>query len=70
MHFDIIVPSSLQNPTSVCEFGLKYLKKKEILIKEFSSKESTLCHIERASKEVETEILKEGYFIIEMENCN
>ncbi|MFS4455467.1 DUF2024 family protein [Maribacter sp. 2304DJ31-5] len=69
MHFDILVPSSLNNEQSVFNFGNDYLKNKSLKTNQLTSNECHLCHVEQATEEMILSIEKKGYFIIEMENC-
>ena len=70
MHFDILVPSQETNEQTIFGFGMHYLKTKPFQTNQLSSNECRLCHIEHATEEMITEIAKDGYSIIEMENCN
>jgi hypothetical protein len=70
MHFDILVPSTINNEVIVFDFGNQYLQEKPFLTKELSTKECKYCHIEIASKEVKNSINNKGYYIIEMQNCD
>lgn len=69
MHFDILVPDDLTNRERVFEFGRIYLKSKDFETKGITSKKCTFCHIGQATNEVMANIAKEGFHIIEMENC-
>lgn len=70
MHFDILVPSSLQTESTIYDFGNEYLKSKPFKTSHLSSKECQFCHIERASETIINQINQKGFSIIEMENCN
>ncbi len=70
MHFDILVNSKLTDETKIFDFGKNYLKSKSFNSEELTSKECVFCHIENASEIVIKEIETNGYYIIEMENCN
>jgi len=70
MHFDILVPSELNVEESIFYYGKEFLKGKPFQTGELSSKECKFCHIEQASYEVIKNIKKNGFHIIEMENCN
>lgn len=70
MHFDILVNSDLTDETKIFNFGKNYLKSKSFKSGELTSKECVFCHIEKATEIMINEIEKNGYFIIEMENCN
>ena len=70
MHFDIVVPSNLTDETTILNFGKSYLKSKSFTTGVLTSKECKFCHIENAPEIIEAEINKNGFYIIEMENCN
>jgi len=70
MHFDILVPSKLKNENKIFDYGKSYLKNKSLKTRNLTSKECMFCHIEQASDEVIKQIQKNGFSIIEMENCN
>lgn len=70
MHFDILVPSELNNEQSIFAYGKAFLKSKSFHTGELTSKECKFCHIEQASDEVINSIKNNGFHIIEMENCN
>lgn len=70
MHFDIIVPSEVNNEQAIFSFGMDYLKTKPFQTNQLSANECRLCHIEYATEDMITSIEKNGYSIIEMENCN
>ncbi|MCA6422286.1 MAG: DUF2024 family protein [Chitinophagaceae bacterium] len=69
MHFDIIVPEENKNIDIIQSYGRDYLKNKGQVGQSLTSKHCTFCHIETIQTEWESEILKKGYIIIEMENC-
>ncbi len=69
MHFDILVEENT-NHEKVYEYGKRYLKSKGIGDSPLTTKECNFCHIEIASNHVKDTIVKQGYYIIEMENCN
>ena len=70
MHFDILVPENINNEQIMFNFGKAYLKTKSFKTAQLSSNECRLCHIEQATKEMIASIEKQGYDIIEIENCN
>lgn len=70
MHFDILVPSDFKDEQTIFNFGKEYLKTKSFKTGQLTSKECRLCHIEQATEEIASSIENQGYFIIEMENCN
>jgi hypothetical protein len=69
MHFDILVNEDLKDENQIFEFGKKYLKSVMQEGQNLTSKECVFCHIDKASDEVERQILNSGFAIIEMENC-
>jgi len=68
MHFDILVEES-KTLEDALAFGKEYLESKKLSDKQLTTKECKFCHMETASTEVEEIVLKDGYYIIEMENC-
>jgi hypothetical protein len=69
MHFDILVEESV-SVEDVYKYGKAYLTQKKVSNSELTTNECRFCHIEKAPKEVEESIHKNGFYIIEMENCN
>ncbi len=70
MHFDIIAPDTIKNEQIIYTFGKEFLKSKNQENQALTSNECQFCHIEVASEKLTNEIIKNGYFIIEMENCS
>ncbi|WP_142785239.1 DUF2024 family protein [Changchengzhania lutea] len=70
MHFDILVPSEINDEQTIFNFGKHYLQSKSVKTEQLTAKECRLCHIEQATEEIIASIEKNGYSIIEMENCN
>ncbi|MFD1614467.1 DUF2024 family protein [Gelatiniphilus marinus] len=70
MHFDILVPNSLQDEQTILNYGTSYLKSKAFKTESISSKICNFCHIEQATETVINDIKNKGFSIIEMENCN
>ena len=70
MHFDILVDENVNDAEQVYEYGKKYLKSVAQEGQALSSKECRFCHIDKAPIEVENQIRANGFYIIEMENCN
>ena len=68
MHFDIIVPTDVQDD-QVYHYGREYLDMKQQSGQQLSATECRFCHIEKANTQVEAAILDQGYFILEMEGC-
>ncbi len=70
MHFDIVVPEDINDDKLIFEFGKQYLNTKPFYSGSITSNECSFCHIENAEEEVVNSIKRNGYHIIEMENCN
>jgi len=70
MHFDIIAPSSVKDTVVIYEYGRAYLKTKGQEGQPLTSKECRFCHVRALQPKWEADIKKQGYFILEMENCN
>ena len=69
MHFDILAPEEIKDTTVIYNYGKAYLKTKMQEGQPLSSTECTFCHVEALRPNWEADILKQGYFIIEMEGC-
>ena len=69
MHFDILVDEKLKDEKVIFDYGKNYLKSIMQEGQPLTSKECNFCHIDKASEEVEQQILNSGFTIIEMENC-
>jgi len=69
MHFDILVDEDNYDASQVFEYGKSYLKTVLQEGQPLTSNECRFCHIDQAPAEVEYQILKNGFSIIEMENC-
>ena len=69
MHFDILVPENLKDENQIHAFGNQYLERKPFKTGALDSKKCSFCHFENATSEVETAILQNGFYILEMENC-
>ena len=70
MHFDILAPENIKDTTLIYNYGKEYLKTKGQEGQPLTSKECKFCHVETLRPNWEEKINKQGYFIIEMENCN
>ena len=70
MHFDILAPEEIKDTTVIYGYGKAYLKTKGEDGKSLTSKECEFCHVETVRPQWEEAITTQGYFIIEMENCN
>lgn len=70
MHFDIIAPKTISDAQQIYTFGKTYLTEKGIGELAITANECQFCHVENVRPQWEAEILKKGYYIYEMENCN
>ncbi|MEP3209301.1 MAG: DUF2024 family protein [Maribacter sp.] len=70
MHFDIIVSNDLTEKQVVYGYGGKYLRQRQIQSAAITTNECKFCHIEQATEEMIRQIEENGYYILEMENCN
>ncbi len=69
MHFDILVPNTMTDESIVYQYGQLYLATKPFKTGVLTANECRFCHMEEAPEKVKEQILKTGYAIIEMENC-
>jgi hypothetical protein len=69
MHFDIIVPEEVNELTTIFNYGREYLKLKGQEGQPISSKECQFCHFQNSKSLWENDLLDQGYYIFEMENC-
>jgi hypothetical protein len=69
MHFDIIASDSITDENIIYEMGKKYLQTKNMQDFNLSAKQCSFCHHELASEEMESSIINQGYYIVEMEGC-
>lgn len=69
MHFDILVDDQHKDIDTVLAHGRRYLAAKGLAPETLSARECRFCHTEPGHPDIEAEILKEGFAIIEMENC-
>lgn len=69
MHFDILAPDEIKDSTVIYNHGKEYLKTKGQDGQHLTSKECRFCHVEILRPNWEEAINEQGYFIIEMENC-
>ena len=70
MHFDILVSEDVTDENRIYEYGRQYLESKSFETGSLDSKKCNFCHWEKATTEIESEIQKNGYYILEMENCS
>ncbi|MDL5510601.1 DUF2024 family protein [Arenibacter sp. M-2] len=65
MHFDIL----MEDKDRDIKYGRKFLSHKPFPTADISSKKCKFCHMEQVSEAIADIIIKEGYYIVEMENC-
>jgi Domain of unknown function (DUF2024) len=70
MHFDVLVPSDLNDQAAVLSFGETYLAAKGLPVSILKSEKCNFCHVESANDTFKQEITAKGFAIIEMENCD
>ena len=69
MHFDIIVPEGVAESNLIHQYGRSYLRSKGQAGQPITSKECTFCHFQNSKELWVSDILQQGYYIFEMENC-
>lgn len=69
MHFDILVPETEKETEKIYDFGRQYLATKGQEGQPLSATECSFCHVEEATPEVTAAIARQGFYIIEMQNC-
>ncbi len=69
MHFDIIVAADTHYD-HVLTFGKTYLQSKLRASPHISSRECRFCHLEEVIPAWEKNIVKQGYYIHEIEGCH
>jgi hypothetical protein len=70
MHFDIIAPEEIKDSSIIHEYGKAYLKSKGEQEQPLTANECRFCHVETLKPEWEAIIKTQGYYILEMENCD
>lgn len=70
MHFDIIAPSSVKDTAIIYDYGKAYLKTKKQEGQPLTSKECRFCHVRSLQPQWEADIKRQGYYILEIENCD
>jgi len=69
MHFDIIAPSSQRDSAVIHAYGKAYLERKGEGGQPLTSKECRFCHVRTLQPKWEADIHRQGFFILELENC-
>lgn len=72
MHFDILVRDLDQDkaPSVLLAYGRRYLEAKGVPADTLNAVECRFCHTEFAPPQVEVEINRIGFAIIELQNCD
>lgn len=70
MHFDILVDSELNDIEVIHAYGHKFSQSRSFKSKDIKTGHCSFCHIETPKPELLKVIRKEGYSIIELENCS
>ena len=70
MHFDIIAPSGQRDAAVIHTYGRAYLERKGEGGQALTAKECRLCHVRALQPHWEEEMRSQGYFVLEMENCD
>lgn len=70
MHFDILVPETETDHNKIYQIGEAYLKTKTFETKGLSTKQCNFCHLEEPEEVILTSISNDGFYIMELENCN
>ena len=67
MHFDVVTDKNdTEKAVSFAKEWLKSIGEQDVII---TAKECRFCHTQSVSKEIEIEIMTDGYFIVKMEGC-
>ncbi len=69
MHFDIIAPETEKDTAVIHNYGKAYLKNKGQEGQSLTAKECRRCHVRDLQAQWEADINRQGYYILEMENC-
>lgn len=70
MHFDILVPKEINDREIVLNYGMNYLKGKQIETESIRVSQCNFCHVESPTQQMMNDIHSDGYSIIELSNCN
>ncbi|MEK6350959.1 MAG: DUF2024 family protein [Burkholderia sp.] len=72
MHFDILVRDQPDDkePSRVLSHGRRYLAARGVPAVALEARECRFCHVESASPQVEAEIERIGFAIIELQHCD
>ena len=70
MHFDILAPEDVKDGEIIFGYGRKFLKTKNQETQPLSAKECKFCHLENIQPAWLAKIKSQGYYIIEIENCD
>lgn len=70
MHFDIIAPADLRDTAVIYGYGREYLKSKGQEGQRLSAQECRFCHVRQLHPAWAADIRRQGYYILELENCD
>lgn len=68
MHFDVVVPDTIREAKIIYDYARQWLKGKVAAEAVLNTENCQFCHIEYLTAEMEADIEKSGYSIIEMED--
>ncbi len=68
MHFDILVPTHVNDKQKIFRYGKDYVKSKGETSAAIDTSHCQFCHVESPGAEVEHAISKQGHYILEMED--
>jgi hypothetical protein len=70
MHFDILAPADMRDTAVIHGYGRHYLASKGEGGQRLTAKECRFCHVRQTTPVWEAAIRKQGYYILELENCD
>jgi hypothetical protein len=68
LHFDIIVPEGMKDPSVIYQYGKQYLESIHEDAIEINAEACQLCHIEEPTEEIVSAIQRQGHYILRMED--
>lgn len=69
MHFDILVPTDVNNIDNIYEYGRHFMESKGHAGQPLTARECRFCHVEEATEKMKKAIAEKGYYVVEMEGC-
>lgn len=70
MHFDIIAPSEVRDTAIIHGYGRVYLRGKGQEGQTLTARECRFCHVRAMTPAWQADIRRQGYYILELENCD